>query len=310
MQRNFAELFVKQSKEYALFRPTYPRQLYNQIFDFCSIHSPSLFAFISFLFSLLPVPFSSSSSISILFLPPNSTKGKALDLGCGSGQATKELAKHFDQVTGIDPSEEQLQEARGKEQELPKGLTFLQGSAHPLPAEAAPASSVDLVTCAQAFHWFSFPAAFTEITRVLKPSGVCAIWTYRNPSLSNAVADRWVNGWFYEELMGPYWSSRRGIIDRGYKDVEEEMVHHFGVVEAVRETLEIRKKVSISDFINYLSSWSAYQSWKEKNPGAEDPLDCLKRELCKAYEAANPESQIEVSHPLVLLLGAFPKQPS
>jgi trans-aconitate methyltransferase len=71
--------------------------------------------------------------------------GLAVDLGSGSGQATRALAQRFDRVVGIDASAEQLSQA-----ELPSNVELRQGTAE---NTGLPPSSVDLVTAAAALHW-------------------------------------------------------------------------------------------------------------------------------------------------------------
>lgn len=62
------------------------------------------------------------------------------------------------------------------------------GSAEAIPL---PDASVDVVTVAQAFHWFEFDAALAEVHRVLRPGGgIALLWNeYDWPEL-NAVVDR------------------------------------------------------------------------------------------------------------------------
>ena len=57
---------------------------------------------------------------------------------------------------------------------------YIDGTAETIPLDDG---SVDVVTVAQAFHWFDAPAALTEIARVLRPDGRLAIlWNERDES--------------------------------------------------------------------------------------------------------------------------------
>jgi len=268
---SFGQLFAKQSKAYALSRPTYPQSLYQKIFAV-------------------------ESSVS--------RPKKAVDIGCGSGQATIVLAEQYDHVIGIDPSEEQLAEAL----KHPK-ITYVTGSANQLPLGAEHDSTVDLVTIAQAFHWFEFPQAFREVNRILKPeTGVAAIWCYLNPILLNKAADDRVNKWFYHEVMGKYWSLRRRHIDNDYIEIEKEMRNHYGNLQVIRNEIVIQKMATIQDFISYVSSWSAYQTYREKNPDIADPLEDVKKGLCQDYGANDDQMEIEYRYPVSLFLGTKPKK--
>ncbi|MEY4581339.1 MAG: hypothetical protein RL701_6042, partial [Pseudomonadota bacterium] len=95
----------------------------------------------------------------------------AWDCGTGNGQAAAMLGELFEQVIATEPSAAQLAEA------VPHPRVRYEQS----PAERSPSiadASVDLVTAAQAAHWFDRPAFYQEVERVLRPGGVIALWTY------------------------------------------------------------------------------------------------------------------------------------
>jgi len=110
------------------------------------------------------------------------------DVGCGTGISTRMLAARGLDVIGIDPSEAMLDRARRG-----GGARYLCGEAA---ATGLPAGSQQLVTAAQAFHWFE-PAALDELGRVLVAGGWCAAWSNERPR----------NGAFsagYERLLREY----------------------------------------------------------------------------------------------------------
>jgi SAM-dependent methyltransferase len=101
---------------------------------------------------------------------------RVADLGCGTGILTRMLAQRGLDVTGIDPNEDMLAEARG----AGGGAEYRLGDAE---ATGLPACSVALVTVAQAFHWFDLDTALGELHRILKPGGhVTALWNIRDAS--------------------------------------------------------------------------------------------------------------------------------
>jgi SAM-dependent methyltransferase len=113
-----------------------------------------------------------------------------LDLAAGTGKLTRALAAGEATVIAVEP----VAEMRAA---LPDSVTALDGTAEAIPLEDG---SVDLVTVAQAFHWFDGPAALAEIHRVLRPGGRLAIvWNRRveHDPVNAAI----------EELIEPY---RRG----------------------------------------------------------------------------------------------------
>ncbi|KAK2839544.1 hypothetical protein Q5P01_013284 [Channa striata] len=97
----------------------------------------------------------------------------AVDVGCGSGQGTVKLARHFASVVGTDVSAAQLEEASQHANE--PNITYRQCAAEELPFADG---SVDLVTAMSAFHWFDRPRFLQEAHRVLKPNGCLALLNY------------------------------------------------------------------------------------------------------------------------------------
>nr|XP_057938285.1 putative methyltransferase DDB_G0268948 [Doryrhamphus excisus]XP_057938286.1 putative methyltransferase DDB_G0268948 [Doryrhamphus excisus] len=97
----------------------------------------------------------------------------AVDVGCGSGQGTVQLAKYFASVVGTDISPAQLHVALEHAKE--PNITYRQCMAEELPFADG---SVDLITAMSAFHWFDRPRFLQEVHRVLKPHGCLALLNY------------------------------------------------------------------------------------------------------------------------------------
>ena len=134
------------SEAYAKFRPVYPQSVANIIVYYMK----------------------SKESLGFDF---------AVDVGCGSGQSTFLLCEYFNKVVGLDVSETQIQQAKlkcSREATSSKlAVEFIVGDAHNLPFES---SSVDLITCAMAWHWLDAEKFYNEAKRVLKPGGCLAIY--------------------------------------------------------------------------------------------------------------------------------------
>jgi SAM-dependent methyltransferase len=92
----------------------------------------------------------------------------ALDLGAGTGKLTRELTDVAETVWAVDPSESMLAQLR----RICPSADARIGTAEQIPLGDA---SVDLVTVAQAFHWFEREPACAEIHRVLRPGGILAL---------------------------------------------------------------------------------------------------------------------------------------
>ncbi|CCA74300.1 hypothetical protein PIIN_08253 [Serendipita indica DSM 11827] len=109
---------------------------------------------------------------------------RAVDLGCGTGQATLKLTTQFEHAIGVDPSPKMIQQAN----ELISSSPFHNppNGNRRIVFENAPAEklaflqdeSVDFVSAAQAVHWFDYARLWREINRVLRPGGSVAFWGY------------------------------------------------------------------------------------------------------------------------------------
>lgn len=101
-----------------------------------------------------------------------------IDLGAGTGKFTGRLLATGAQVIAVEPVAQMLEKLADA---WPQVLA-VHGTATDLPL---PDSSVDVVVCAQAFHWFASAEALTEIARVLKPGGrLGLIWNLRDTRVS------------------------------------------------------------------------------------------------------------------------------
>jgi len=94
--------------------------------------------------------------------------GRALDVGCGTGQSARAVADIADEVVATDLSGEMIEHA-----EAHPRITFLQAAAENLPF---PANSFDLLTAGLAFHWFERERFLAQAQRVVKPAGWLAIY--------------------------------------------------------------------------------------------------------------------------------------
>lgn len=115
-----------------------------------------------------------------------------LDLAAGTGKLTVDLVARGAKVTAVEP----VAAMRAALQGLVPDIEVHDGTAEAL---AFAAGSFDLVTVAQAFHWFDAPPALAEIRRVLRPGGALVmIWNVRDETvgwvrelgqIKDAVAD-------------------------------------------------------------------------------------------------------------------------
>ena len=98
---------------------------------------------------------------------------RAWDCGAGSGQAAVALAEHFDFVVATDASGAQLARAAPHPRVRYAVMTAERA--------ALATGSADVVTVAQAFHWFDHDRALPEIHRVLRnPGSLALVWNMRD----------------------------------------------------------------------------------------------------------------------------------
>jgi SAM-dependent methyltransferase len=97
-----------------------------------------------------------------------------VDVGAGTGKLTRSLVAAGHRVTAVEPSAAMLAQLRAA---VP-GAIPLEGTGEAIPL---PDESADVVTAAQAFHWFDKPVALREIARVLRPGGrIALVWNARD----------------------------------------------------------------------------------------------------------------------------------
>lgn len=185
----------------------------------------------------------------------------AWDVGTGTGQAAVQLAKQFDRVIATDESVEQV--AHGKR--VPNVTYRVERAEN----SSLDDESVDLVTVAQALHWFDFDGFMKEVDRVLKPGGVFAAWCYSLVHI-NPEADKTLK-LLYDDILGDYWSERRRWIDEGYENFE------FPYPLLAPPKIQMEITWSYQQFADYLRTWSAVQKYKKSE--GEDPVNLILQPL-------------------------------
>lgn len=186
---------------------------------------------------------------------------EAWDAGTGSGQAAVGLARHFTHVTATDASGDQIEHATPH-----PGVSY---RVAPAEASGLDATSVDLVTAAQAVHWFDRERFWNEVRRVLRPRGVIAVWTYVLFEIApdvDAIVRR-----FYRDIVGPFWPPERRLTEQRYQTIE------FPFAEFAAPDFVIEQQVTLNDVAGYLRTWSATRAFV--NHHGQDPVHDLMAEL-------------------------------
>jgi len=202
----FADHFSAVAGDYAAARPEYPRAL----FDWIGGIAPS--------------------------------RDFAWEAGCGSGQASRGLARVFAQVHATDPSAAQVAQATA-----PGNVRF---AVEPGERCSLADASADAVCVAQALHWFGRDAFFVECARVLKPGGVLVAWGYQDIEVPPALA---AANTALQDAIRPHWPPERALVDEAYASFD----WPFDPVAAPSFTL--RAEWTLPRLLGYFASYSASQ---------------------------------------------------
>lgn len=220
------------------------------------------------------------------FLINNSANhNTAWDCGTGNGQLATQLAPHFKKVIATDISENQLKHAKPSH-----NIQYLiQEAGKSDFAE----NSFDLITVAQAIHWFAFETFYEDVFRCLKPGGLFAAIGYYLPSV-NAKVDA-VIGILYNDILGKFWDSERRFVDDRYRTIP------FPFEEIPCPEISQVYNWNIDQLLGFLGSWSAVRHYVNAN--GIDPVLLIEKELEAAWGV---DSSHEVKFPIILRAGRLP----
>ncbi|MCZ4343180.1 class I SAM-dependent methyltransferase [Sphingomonadaceae bacterium G21617-S1] len=211
------------------------------------------------------------------------TTQMALDVGCGSGQLSLLLAEHFDRVVATDPSRQQIDSAI-----LHPKIDYRVG---PAETSGLPDASVDLLTAAQAAHWFDQPAFFAEAQRVLARNGVIALVTYAG-MMPKGDIEKIVDHFRLVTLDG-YWPPERAIVENDYSDI----TLPFAPIAAPPFFIEV--DWPLSALMGYLDTWSAVRAM-ERDIG-RGPIEAVAKALTGAW--GDPDITRRICWPLTIVAG-------
>lgn len=238
----FRDHFSIHAREYARYRPRYPRELFEYLASLCE------------------------------------TCDTAWDCATGNGQAAIALTRHFELVIATDASAAQISHA----------IDHPQVDYRVVPAHDSDIfeHSIDLVTVAQAIHWFDLDKFYAEVQRVLKPGGILAFWGYSlchsSPEIDACIRR------FYNDVIHDYWPPERRFIEEHYSSFTVPFP------EIQPPDFPMTAEWKLADYISYLKTWSAVQRYISKN--GNDPVDILAKELEMLW--GDPKQSKTVTFPM------------
>jgi SAM-dependent methyltransferase len=167
------------------------------------------------------------------------------DVGSGTGILAQMLCDYAQKVIGVEPNDAM----RVASQELladKQNFLAVNGSAE---NTELPATSVDLITSAQAFHWFDQGEARHEFMRILKPNGFTAlIWNDRRMTGSRLAEA-------YERLLLEFGVDYQDVQSRG-RATAENLERFFGHSQIKRATIPNEHRLDRDNFIARATSAS------------------------------------------------------
>lgn len=191
-----------------------------------------------------------------------------VEVGAGTGKATRALLHRGAHVLPLDVGAEMLAQLRSRSPGVP--AVVADGTALPIRT-----GMVDLVAAAQAFHWLPLDRSLSEAIRVLRPAGALALWW----NISQTDGEPWTRRQFERFQATPSghpgqeWSGGTGGI--------EAPLRASGLVDRIEQvTVPWEWRVPIESYLGYVGSKSAIV---RLGADAEVFLDEQRRELAEAF---------------------------
>jgi len=218
-------------------------------------------------------------------MAPN--RNTAWDCATGNGQAAVSIAEHFSLVDATDSSPEQITHARPG-----ANIRYSVCAAEKTPF---PDATFDLITVAQALHWFDYAAFWPEVSRVAKPGCFFCAWGYdwfeADAELDRTLLVAWRN------LLRPFWATNNGILWRGY--TPDEVRPPFPSVSAPQFAITLTW--DLQQLLAYMRTWSAY---KRADQATKAKLELV---ATRSSDVLGPATRFPLRMPLRMLCGYLQK---
>lgn len=206
----------------------------------------------------------------------------AWDCATGSGQAAHGLIKYFHKIIATDASQKQIENAMHH-----KKISYQVEPAH---QTSILTESTDLITVAQALHWFEFDRFYEEARRVLKQNGIIAVWTYNLLTISPEIDV--IIKYFYFDIVGDFWPPERKFVEKGYENIP------FPFNKLPSPSFRMSANWTIKQLVGYIGTWSAVKRYRDKK--GSDPVKWIEKELTKIWDNS---AVMNVHWPLSILIG-------
>ncbi|MFO0756572.1 MAG: class I SAM-dependent methyltransferase [Byssovorax sp.] len=216
-------------------------------------------------------------------LVPDPASAACADFGSGTGILAAKLAAHFRTVYGVEPNAEMRRAGERLLAGVPNFVS-VEGTAE---RSGLLSASVQIVTAAQAFHWFDRDRFKAECQRILAPEGVVAlVWNDRRSNTELLM--------IYEDLLTRYATDYNEV---NHQNLGAEVIARFFGGRVEHRTFENVQRFDLEGLLGRLDS-SSYAP----KPGTREH-EILHRELRLAFDRLNEGGLVAFNYATELYWG-------
>jgi SAM-dependent methyltransferase len=241
--KNATSRFSSRVENYVRYRPGYPKEVVDLLKSECGLVSSSVVA----------------------------------DIASGTGIFTRMLLENGNRVFGVEPNSEM----RRAGEELLGSYSRFTSIAGTAEATTLADGSVDVVTAAQAEHWFDRTRARQEFVRILKPHGwAVLIWNERRTEGSPFLSD-------YERLLANYGTDYQDV---RHERTTAEIAGFFSPTPYELRTFDMRQEFDYPALEGRLLSSSYTPQAGHANHQA------MLRELGRIFDASQRDNRVAIEY--------------
>jgi len=248
--QNATQRFSSRVDNYVRYRPGYPREVLNLLKKDCDLATESVIA----------------------------------DIASGTGIFTQMLLENGNRVFAVEPNAEMRRAGEEFLRSYPR-FTSVAGTAE---ATTLPDHSVEIVTAAQAAHWFDREKARGEFIRILKPGGWCVLlWNERRTDSTSFLRE-------YEQLLLTYGTDYEEV---RHERTTAEIAGFFSPTPFELSTLEMRQEVDYAGLEGRLLSSSYTPTPEHEN------YEPMLRELQRIFDEHQTNGRVSLDYNTLVYYG-------
>jgi SAM-dependent methyltransferase len=214
-------------------------------------------------------------------------RGVAWDCGTGNGQAAVGLAAFFERVVATDASAAQIARAIAHPR-----VEYRVARAE---ASALPDASVDLVTVAQALHWFDLDGFNREVLRVAAPGAAIVVWSYLWTTTDDPDVDALLQE-LARETLAEDWPAEIGLIAEEYRTIP------FPFRELTTPPFVFTASWTLPELLGFVRTWSGTARHVRRT--GRDPVADAEPRFLRAW--GDPAVRRVIRWPIAMRAGHCP----